>query len=238
MNLYTPASQPGTFSVMDQIEAARPSRPPSAKAAGKREQTKQQNRQIILDAARQVFAENGYGATTVRDIIRATPLASGTFYNYFQSKEEVYQAMQDETALIIRPRLRDAREKAASVEEFISATFRTFFEFVLTDEVDIRTIRHSADTTRMRLDTPEVIAGFEELREDLENAIARGLFPPVDADFLMASIVGVAFEITERLVRRETPDAAAAAAADFATALFMGGIRALPHAKVEAAPAA
>src|SRR5512146_2481790 len=175
---------------------------PAAKPAGKRERTKQQNRQIILDAARQVFAEHGYGATTVRDIIRATPLASGTFYNYFQSKEEVYQAMQDETALAIRPKLREARLQAATVEEFISATFRTFFEFVLRDDVDVRTMRHNADTTRMRMDTPEVVAGFDELREDIEKAIARGLFPPIDADFLMAAIVGMAFEITERMGRR------------------------------------
>jgi AcrR family transcriptional regulator len=222
---------------MDQIEVARPPGRTSAKTAGKREQTKLQNRQIILEAARKVFAESGYGATTVRDIIRATPLASGTFYNYFQSKEEVYQAIQDETALLIRPKLREARAQAATVEEFISATFRTFFEFILTSQVDIRTIRHTADTTRMRMDTPEVIAGFEELREDLESAIGRGLFPPLDADFLMASIVGVAFEITERMARREAPDAQAAA--DFATALFMGGIRALPHVKADsgAAPA-
>jgi AcrR family transcriptional regulator len=213
---------------MEQTETAPPPPPrPKPKPTGKREQTKQQNRQIILDAARTVFAEHGYGATTVRDIIRATPLASGTFYNYFQSKEEVYQAMQDETALVIRPKLREAREKAATVEEFISATFQTFFEFVLRDNVDVRAIRHNADITRMRVDTPEVIAGFDELREDIEKAIARGLFPPVDADYLMAAIVGVAFEISERMARRAVPDASAAA--DFATALFMGGIRALPH---------
>jgi AcrR family transcriptional regulator len=212
---------------MEQTETAPPLPRPAAKPAGKREQTKQQNRQIILDAARIVFAEHGYGATTVRDIIRATPLASGTFYNYFQSKEEVYQAMQDETALVIRPKLREAREKAGTVEEFISATFQTFFEFVLRDGVDVRALRHNADTMRMRMDTPEVIAGFDELREDIEKAIARGLFPPVDADYLMASIVGVAFEISERMARRAEADAKAAA--DFATALFLGGIRSLPH---------
>jgi AcrR family transcriptional regulator len=77
---------------------------------GRREQTKAQNRQLILDAARNVFAELGYGAATVRDIIRATPLASGTFYNYFKSKEEVFQAIQDESALRIRPRLHEQRE--------------------------------------------------------------------------------------------------------------------------------
>jgi len=197
-----------------------------ARPTGKREQTKLQNRQTIIEAARAVFAELGYGATTVRDIIRATPLASGTFYNYFQSKEEVFQAIQDESALRIRPRLHDERAKASSIEEFISGTFRTFFEFVASDHSNFRALRSNTDTMRVRMDTPETIAGFEELREDLISAIDKGMFPPVDADFLMASIVGVAFEIAERMGRREIVDPALAT--EFATALFLGGIRALP----------
>lgn len=206
---------------------AKPSATTRAEPLGKREQTKVQNRELILEAARQVFAELGFGATTVRDIIRATPLASGTFYNYFKSKEEVFQAIQDELALALRPRLRDERLKAKTVEEFISSTFRTFMEFVAEDHVNFRNIRHSADTTRIRIHTPEIVAGFEELREDIEKAIAQGLFPPVDADYLMAAIVGVAFEVADRMVVRESRDPAAAAA--FATALFLGGIRTLPH---------
>ncbi len=195
---------------------------------GRREQTKLLNRQTILDAGRKVFAEMGYGAATVRDIIRATPLASGTFYNYFKSKEEIYQAIRDDVALAIRPRLRDERNRAKTVEEFISGTFRTFFEFVAGDEVRFRSMRSNADSTRVRMDTPEVVAGFEELREDIEKAIAAGLFPPTDSDFLMAAIVGVAFEVGERMSRRLEPDPAAAAI--FATALFMGGLQALPPA--------
>jgi AcrR family transcriptional regulator len=199
-----------------------------ATTPGKREQTKVQNRQLILDAARQVFAELGYGATTVRDIIRATPLASGTFYNYFKSKEEVFQAIRDEVAIAIRPRLHEERMKAKTVEEFISCSFRTFFEYVSDDRVNFHAIRHSADSTRIRMDTPEVIAGFEELRADIESATAKGLFPPVDADFLMAAIVGVAFELGERMLGREPQDPIATA--EFATALFLGGLRALPYA--------
>src|SRR5580693_220457 len=146
---------------------------PSPKSSGKREMTKTQNRQTILEAARTVFAELGYGATTVRDIIRATPLASGTFYNYFKSKEEVFQAIQDESALRIRPRLHEERAKATTVEEFISGTFRTFFEFVAGDHSNFRALRMNTDTLRVRMDTPETIAGFEELREDLVGAIAK-----------------------------------------------------------------
>ena len=59
-------------------------------------------------------------------------------------------------------------------------------------------------------------------------SIAKGLFPPVDADFLMAALVGVAFEMAERMNRREPHDPAAAA--EFATALFLGGVRKLPYA--------
>jgi AcrR family transcriptional regulator len=201
---------------------------------GKREQTKAQNRETILEAARSVFAELGYGVTTVRDIIRATPLASGTFYNYFKSKEEVFQAIQDESALRIRPRLHAERATARTVEEFISGTFHTFLEYVASDDANFHAIRRNTDTLRVRMDTPEIIAGFQELREDIEAAIAKGMFPPVDADYLMAAIVGVAFEVAERMLRREIVDTTAAA--EFATALFMGGIRALPTVTFIAAP--
>lgn len=194
---------------------------------GKREQTKAQNRHIILEAARRVFAELGYGATTVRDIIRATPLASGTFYNYFKSKEEVFQAIRDESALRIRPRLRDERMRAKTVEEFISGTFRTFFDYVANDQESFAALRSNSDTLRVRMDTPEIIAGFKELREDIERAIANGVFPPVDSDFFMAAMVGVAFEVAERMMHQSPPDPEAAA--QFATALFLGGIRAIPH---------
>ncbi|HEX3431380.1 MAG TPA: TetR/AcrR family transcriptional regulator [Rhizomicrobium sp.] len=196
-------------------------------APGKRERTKVENRHTILEAGRRIFAELGYGATTVRDIVRATPLASGTFYNYFKSKEEIFQAIQDESALRIRPRLREERARAESIEAFITGTFRTFFEYVESDQQSFRAIRRNTDAMRVRMDTPEMIAGFEELREDLETAIAKRLLPPVDTDYLMAAFVGVAFEVAERMLRREDGDPASAA--EFATALFLGGVHNLPH---------
>ena len=65
-------------------------------ASGRRAVNWKNNRDAILDAARDVFAEIGYGGTTVRDIIRRTNLASGTFYNYFDSKEAVFNSLSDQ----------------------------------------------------------------------------------------------------------------------------------------------
>ena len=190
-------------------------------ASSRREQTKVQNRETILVAARQVFAQLGFAAATVRDIIRATPLASGTFYNYFKSKEEVYQALRDEVALKIRPRLREARHQAASREEFLAASFRAFFQFVAEDRGEAQPVPE-----RFRMDSPEVLAGFAELREDIAAAMTRGLLPATDAGALGAALTGVAFELAERV----KAGADVEAMTGFATALFLGGVEALPKA--------
>ena len=80
--------------------------------AGKRELTKVQNRLAILDAAREVFGELGYETATVRDIIRRTGLAAGTFYNYFRSKEEVFAALSDDGARRFAPILKALDRKS------------------------------------------------------------------------------------------------------------------------------
>ncbi|NWH09608.1 MAG: TetR/AcrR family transcriptional regulator [Alphaproteobacteria bacterium] len=193
---------------------------------GKREQTKVANREAIIAAARKVFAELGFGATTVRDIIRATDLASGTFYNYFKSKEEVFEALQDESALRIRPRLRAERVRARNIEEFIAGTFETFFDYVAQDRADFHVARKNTDILRVRMASQQVIAGFEELREDIKVAVDSGLLPRLDPDFLTAAMVGVAFEIGEMMLARDPVDPKAAA--EFATSLFLNGLRPRP----------
>ena len=80
-----------------------------------------------------MFAQLGYDAATVRDIIRGTELASGTFYNYFRSKEEVFEALADDGARRFRPLLRAAREKAKTFEEYLHTAFLAYFRFLVED---------------------------------------------------------------------------------------------------------
>ena len=187
-------------------------------AAGRRELTKAQNRETILAAAAQVFAQLGFAKTTVRDIIRATNLASGTFYNYFNSKEEVYQALRDAQALAVRPRLHQARVSAVTAEEFFTGSFRAFFGFVAKNHTEA-----APASERFRMDSPQVQAGFAELRQDIEAAMARGLLPAIDAALLTAALTGVAFELAEKVKAGANVEEMTR----FATALFLGGTGAL-----------
>src|SRR3954469_1515612 len=101
--------------------------------AGKRERTKVQNRQAILDAAREVFGELGYDAATVRDIIRRTGLAAGTFYNYYRSKEEAFASLASDGAKLFGPILKTLRQQATDFESFVRRAIGPYFEF-LADE--------------------------------------------------------------------------------------------------------
>src|SRR3954465_1101963 len=96
---------------------------------GKRERTKVANRQAILDAAREVFGELGYEAATVRDIIRRTGLAAGTFYNYYRSKEEVFAALSDDGARRFAPILKGLRGKG-DFDNFVRDAIAAYFEFM------------------------------------------------------------------------------------------------------------
>ncbi|HWQ79957.1 MAG TPA: TetR/AcrR family transcriptional regulator [Anaerovoracaceae bacterium] len=54
-----------------------------------REEKKQATRNRIIDAAVCLFSEKGYEATTVAEITEAAGVAKGTFFNYFNAKEDL-----------------------------------------------------------------------------------------------------------------------------------------------------
>lgn len=53
----------------------------------------EERRNEILDAAELLFTTKGYSKTTINDILQRVGIAKGTFYHYFQSKEEVMDAI-------------------------------------------------------------------------------------------------------------------------------------------------
>lgn len=59
-----------------------------------REEKKRETRKRIVDAAMQLFSEQGYESTTVAQITDKAGVGKGTFFNYFQYKEEIMCDLQ------------------------------------------------------------------------------------------------------------------------------------------------
>ncbi|MGI8729872.1 MAG: TetR/AcrR family transcriptional regulator [Solirubrobacteraceae bacterium] len=200
----------------------------TAPAAGRRAATKAANRAAIIHAARAVFAEMGYGGATVRDVVRRTDLASGTFYNYFPDKESLFRAVLQESAVEVRARVQAARRQATSLEEFVAAGYREYFGFLASDPQAFELMRRNSGTIRAMFDEPIFGAGVEELEADLRAAIGAGIVPPLDAQYMAAAMVGAALEVGVAMVRREPPDVEGATR--FATDVVLGGIERLGRA--------
>jgi AcrR family transcriptional regulator len=197
-------------------------------SSGKREQTKVANRRAILDAAREVFAELGYESATVRDIIRRTGLASGTFYNYFKSREEVFEALADDGAARFRPILRACWESANTFEGYLRAAIQAYYDFMADEHETWQANRPAGERhPHMRVQTPEMEAVFEEVRDAFAQAMEHEAAPRVDADYLAAACIAVARDIGDKMLERRPVDTAAAT--DFAVKLILGGLPALPR---------
>ena len=196
---------------------------PARQPPGRRERNKQANRAAILDAARDVFAEHGYDGAAVRHIVARTELAPGTFYNYFPDKESIFRALVNESIARVRERLREARQTATNLDEFVGGAYHAYFEAMADDPTMFQLMRRNAGTIRAMLDDPVLAAGVDELLEDLEHAIARKELPPLDAKYMARAMAGAGLEIAmEMFDRPGRPDVRGAA--DFATSLFLGGI--------------
>ena len=189
---------------------------------GRRAATKAANRAAILAAARAVFAEMGYGGASVRDVVRRTDLATGTFYNYFPDKESLFRAVLEESAEEVRARVQAARQQAESLEEFVAAGYREYFGFLASDPEAFELMRRNSGTIRAMFDEPIFGAGVEELESDLRAAIEADIVPPIDPAYMAAAMVGIALEVGVTMVQREPPDVEGATS--FATGLVLGGI--------------
>ena len=54
-------------------------------------------RQEIIQAAHKIFSTKGYEKTTMKDVMDELEIAKGTIYHYFKSKEDLFEAVVDQT---------------------------------------------------------------------------------------------------------------------------------------------
>jgi TetR/AcrR family transcriptional regulator, fatty acid metabolism regulator protein len=129
-------------------------------------------RRQLLDAAVRVFARKGYHASRVGDIAEEAGVAHGLLYHYFDSKDEVLEAIFRENWSVLVARV----EAVEETDEPAADQLRHIAEIVL------RTWLHLPDVVRVVVRefgrSPEVAARLGELArpiEAIERVIARGI---------------------------------------------------------------
>ncbi len=98
----------------------------TARERNKHQQRTEATRRALLEAARRIFARDGFEASRIEDIANATGHTRGAFYAHFSSKEDLFFALFEQEA---GDRLRDLRsvlERCADAEGRLQA-LRKFY---------------------------------------------------------------------------------------------------------------
>ena len=120
-------------------------------------------RNALVAAAREVFERDGYLDARITDISKAAHVASGSFYTYFNSKEEIFQALvaqvQEE---MLHPHLRE-RTGITDPREMIDASNREY----------LRAYKKNARLMALFEQVAQIDETFKQLRIERGNAFAR-----------------------------------------------------------------
>jgi AcrR family transcriptional regulator len=152
-------------------------------------------RQQIIDAAAACFARGGFHRTTMQDICGEADLSPGAFYRYFQSKEEIIQAMcsrgHEEDVEIIREAMR-FNETIAIFDELI----RVFFSGVEDREFCALMVELISEAKHNRPIGEAVIETWHSTMEPLSDLVrlaqSRGeINPELDARAVTRVMLGV-----------------------------------------------
>ena len=106
------------------------SRPSAEASAGKEPRTARGRRTLraILDAAAEEFGEKGFHEGSISGITRRAGVALGSFYTYFDSKDDVFRAlvrdMSDQVREHVAPSLRDAPDQIGAEQAALLAFLR------------------------------------------------------------------------------------------------------------------
>jgi TetR/AcrR family transcriptional regulator len=182
------------------------------------------SRAAILDSAEQLFADQGYEATSLNQVGAAAGVSRGTPGYFFGSKTDLYQAVLDRSLSEVRDAVREGRARALasneSSETILAGAVSDYFDFLAARPNFVRLIeREALSGSRLPEGLIHLSAGQEalaaisaelglddspsgEAAQLLLSIIALCWFPLVHAK-TVAPAVGVGLENADAVERRK-----------------------------------
>lgn len=153
-------------------------------------------RDEVLDAALELFTENGFANTRVEDIAQKAGISKGTVYLYFQSKEALMEGLIDRA-------LSPIALKAISTIQALGVdpimVFKTIGGLIAHNLGDPKILAVPKLIMRESVQFPELAEIYRRdvidkvlpvMKRMIEHQVKVGRFRPVDPELAIRSIVG------------------------------------------------
>jgi TetR/AcrR family transcriptional regulator len=196
-------------------------------ATGTRTRIQQRNREVILEAALDVFSAQGFAGATLDRIAEAARLSKPNLLYYFGSKEAIHRALISETLDTWLAPLRRLDPSGDPVGEIVAYALRKLDmarEFPRESRVFAHEILQGAPRVQDIIEGP-LKALVDDKARLIAGWAAAGRIAPVDPHHLIFSIWATTqhyadFDVQVRGILRPAGDAHFAEAARFLEALY------------------
>jgi AcrR family transcriptional regulator len=133
-------------------------------------------RDAILTAAKSVFGEHGFEKAKMVDIAKRAGMAAGTLYNYFESKEQIFQSLVEGQIEEAHRRFAQAAERGHPPKDTLRSMVRSVFAFMeeQRDMVGILMQMGAPNTWSItKMCGPRVVERRNEMRQLFEATLSR-----------------------------------------------------------------
>lgn len=170
-------------------------RPAGASRRGRKQlrNPRPEMRNRILEATAEVIRREGILQYRVDDIAEQAGVSVGTFYLYFEGKDDLFVQLIVEYTRRLRERLRAAYAIDGSFGDRMQEAFDAYLDFVEENEAAFLYFLHggTVDTTVGRLSTWAIDQHAADLRPVLEEAMAAGHIRQHDSTLLAQATLGL-----------------------------------------------
>jgi AcrR family transcriptional regulator len=160
--------------------------------ARKRERT----RRNLLNAARELVYERGHEKISISDITERADVGLGTFYNYFESKTVIFEAVLEEIRQDFNERLDEIRAPIKDPALIVAITMKHCFTQAQDNEDWNTFLTYSGLSGDYMLHQDE-----EQLLEDIRRGVQAGRFKVEDASFAQSLVLGMIRHINTQIAR-------------------------------------
>jgi AcrR family transcriptional regulator len=179
------------------------------RSTDKTRQKKDAKRTAMMQAAVHVFAEKGYHAATVRDIVDVADVAVGTFYFYFPDKETLFIYLFEETADFLLQSIDQGVSGRVTLPQQLASGIQAYVNIAVYEPAVVQLLLVSSVGSLPALAGKQ--AAFRERltniwQQPLDRALDRNLIAPQDTRRTAEALMGAIDQVILNLLSEPDPE--------------------------------
>jgi AcrR family transcriptional regulator len=173
----------------------------------RREREKEQLRQEILDAARELFAKEGYENVSMRRIAEKIEYSPTTIYLYFEDKTELFFALCEETFAKLSKKMEAISKVSEDPVECLRKGCRSYVDFGLKhpNHYKLTFINHpslSVGKEHYLREDSEGMRAYGHMRQAVQDCIDKEKLREKDAEAVAQSLWAIIHGVTALLITK------------------------------------